>query len=267
MNAMDAAEDRASAYGDGLFETMRAHGDALPWWPRHWARLSKAAARLKIALPGQAVLLDAATDALRAAQLPASVLKLHVARAPGGRGYAPDATRVEGPWRVRVHALPATPGAIDLRWCDTRLAIQPALAGIKHCNRLEQVLARLEWDDLGDDEDRSAFDGLMRSTRGDVVCAVSANVFVYVDGRWVTPCVDRCGVAGVMRGWVMETLDVAQRRVMPAQVEAAEAVFLTNAVRGILPVARIGTRRWMPHADVAALQRALAAAHPGFARD
>lgn len=265
MNPVHGGDDRAATYGDGLFETMRAQGDALPWWPRHWARLARGAARLRIALPDEARVLAAATEALRAAAVPASVLKLHVARAPGGRGYAPGASDAEARWQVRVHPLPATPADFALRWCETRLAIQPALAGIKHCNRLEQVLARLEWDALDDDDERGAFEGLMRSTRGDVVCAVAANVFARVDGRWITPCIDRCGVAGVMRGWVMETLDVTPRRLMPAQVEAAEAVFLTNAVRGILPAARLGTRRWAPHPDIAALQRALAAVHPGFA--
>lgn len=257
--------ERAASYGDGLFETMRAHAGDVPWWPRHWARLARGARALRIALPDEADVHAAARAALAVDAATHAVLKLRVARADTGRGYAPgDASRTAD-WRVSVHPLPATPACVGLRWCDTRLALQPALAGIKHCNRLEQVLARLEWDGLTDDDDRSAFEGLMRSTRGDVVCAVAANVFAHVDGQWITPCIDRCGVAGVMRGWVLETLDVRQRRLMPAQVERAGAVFLTNAVRGILPAARLGTRRWAPHPDVAALQRALATAHPGFA--
>lgn len=261
----NAADDRGVMYGDGLFETMRAYQGDVPWWSRHWARLQRGAQALRITLPHEAAVRDAARKALAAGPVHA-VLKLRVARAPGGRGYAPGDPTREAEWHVQPHPLPVTPERIDVRWCTTALALQPALAGHKHCNRLEQVLARLEWDDAPA-IDRTAFEGLMRSTRGDVVCAVAANVFLCVDGRWLTPCVDRCGVAGVMRGWVRDVLDVEQRRVAPALFERAEAVFLTNAVRGILPVARLGPQQWAPHDDIAALRRRLAAAHPGFATD
>lgn len=257
--------ERAASYGDGLFETMRAHGGDLPWWPRHWARLQRGAHALRLTLPDEAQARETSLAALQADGARDAALKLHVARAGAGRGYAPATPSLPAALHVSVHPLPETPTSIALRWCATRLALQPALAGLKHCNRLEQVLARIEWEQLDDPAERGTFDGLMRSTRGDVVSAVSANVFIRIDGRWITPCVDRCGVAGVMRAWVIEQCDVLQRRVSPAQVEACEALFLTNAVRGILPVARLGTRCWAPHPDIAALQRALAAAHPGFA--
>ena len=145
-----------------------------------------------------------------------------------------------------------------LRWCDTALALQPALAGLKHCNRLEQVLARGEWTDAAIDE------GLMRSTEGDVVCATAANLFLLRDGRWSTPRLDRCGVAGVCRAWVLSESAATETRVAPADVESADAVLLCNAVRGILPVARLGARAWAPHPAVADLRRRLARAHPGF---
>lgn len=264
MTDATASDDRGAMYGDGLFETMRAHQGDVPWWSRHWARLQGGAAALDITLPAESVIRDLASAALHAGESDC-VLKLRIARGGGGRGYAP--TRGGDPATVHVsaHPLPATPQDISLRWCTTRLAMQPALAGHKHCNRLEQVLARLEWDRTP--YECAAFEGLMRSTRGDVVCAVAANVFLRVAGRWLTPCIDRCGVAGVMRGWVLEQLGCEQRRILPEQFEGAEAVFLTNAVRGILPVARLGTLQWAPHVEIAALQRQLAKAHPGFATD
>lgn len=265
MSDATAIDDRGATYGDGLFETMRAHRGDVPWWARHWARLSRGAEALRITLPDEGTAHAVARGVLDEHQ-PDCVLKLRVARAGAGRGYAPAPGDAAASIHASTHPLSPSPDAIRLRWCSTRLAIQPVLAGHKHCNRLEQVLARLEWDHAPAGE-RDAFDGLMCSTRGDVVCAVSANVFVHVDGRWLTPCVDRCGVAGVMRGWVVEQLDVQQRRILPAHVERADAVFLTNAVRGILPVARLGPRQWAPHDDIAALRRRLAAAHPGFAVD
>jgi 4-amino-4-deoxychorismate lyase len=192
------------------------------------------------------------------------VLKLIVTRGTGGRGYAPD-TAATPTWILSQHALPPeTPDdGIVVRWCETRLAVQPALAGIKHCNRLEQVLARAEWADA-ELHDRDALEGLMRSTAGDVVCATAANLFVLRDGRWLTPRIDRCGVAGVCRAWALGELAASEVRLGVTEVETAEAVFLCNAVRGILPVARLGGRSWPLHPQVSALRERLAAAHPGF---
>src|SRR5690606_32291643 len=123
--------------------TMRAHRGELPWWDLHWARLERGASRLRLSLPRRAQVREEAGCLLDGTD---AVLRLQLNRGSGGRGYAPleDAGPV---WMIARHPLPAVmpPSGIVLRWCATRLAIQPALAGIKHCNRLEQVLARAEW--------------------------------------------------------------------------------------------------------------------------
>ncbi|KGO97689.1 aminotransferase class IV, partial [Novilysobacter defluvii] len=167
----------------------------------------------------------------------------------------------EPAWVLSRHESPPPPPerGLGLRWCTTRLAAQPLLAGLKHCNRLEQVLARLELRGGGDDE------GLLLGEEGEVVSAISANLFILRGGRWWTPPVDRCGVAGVCRGWLLEQGLAGERRLDREAVEQAEAVVLTNAVRGILPVSGLGTRRWSPHPRTGALRAALAAAHPAFA--
>jgi 4-amino-4-deoxychorismate lyase len=254
-----AADDRGLAYGDGLFETMRAHRGAVPWWDAHWERLRQGTQRLRLELP-DAAFVRAQADALLAGR--DGVLKLLLTRGSGARGYAPGPSQPT--WVLSLHDLPAPPppGGLVLRWCQTRLALQPALAGLKHCNRLEQVLARSEWNECA----ATADEGLMRSTEGDVVCATAANLFVLQDGQWWTPPMDRCGVAGICRGWAMGATQAGQKRLAVMDVEAAQAVFLCNAVRGILPVARLGAARtWGMHPRVTALQEQLAAAHPGFA--
>jgi len=251
--------DRGLAYGDGVFETMRAHGGAVHWWPAHWRRLDRGAQALGFALPVQAHVRREAEALLEGAN---GVLKLIVTRGAGGRGYAPPQPATPH-WILSIHDVPpAFPDeGLSLRWCDTRLALQPALAGIKHCNRLEQVLARGEW------RDPDIHEGLLRSIEGDVVSATAANLFVLSEGRWTTPAVDRCGIAGVCREWAIGALQAREARLAVTEVEAADAVFLCNAARGILPVARLGARVWRPHPQVAQLRRRLAAEHPAFATE
>jgi 4-amino-4-deoxychorismate lyase len=249
------AVSRGLAYGDGLFETMRAAGDRLPWWPRHWARLAAGAGRLRIPLP-ERTRVEAELAAL-SGMYPDGVVKLILSRGSGPRGYAADPS-ASPLWILSAHPPPPRAHGLRLRWCDTRLGHQPRLAGLKHCNRLEQVLARAEWDDPGID------DGLMRDHDGVVIAATSANLFILRDGRWRTPRLDRCGIAGVCRGWMLETAEATEAALSVAEVEAADAIVLCNAVRGILPVARLGERRWSPHPAVAALQGRLAAVHPAF---
>jgi 4-amino-4-deoxychorismate lyase len=251
------SDDRGLAYGDGLFETMRVHRGAVPWWDAHWARLASGAERLRMTPPQPGLVERVAADLF--ADAGDGVLKLIVTRGRGGRGYAPPTESVPT-WVLSRHPLPASTPAEGLRlhWCETRLALQPALAGIKHCNRLEQVLARAECDAAGADE------ALLCSSEGDVVCATAANLFVLRAGRWTTPPIDRCGVAGVCRGWLLGASAAVQARVSVAEVETADAVLLCNAVRGILPVARLGARVWSPHPSVAALRQRLSRAHPAF---
>jgi 4-amino-4-deoxychorismate lyase len=259
-NNIDAvlAEGRGIAYGDGVFETMRAVDGSIPWWPAHRARLALGTTRLRIALPSPEGIERELRDWLSLHR--DAAIKLIVTRGSGGRGYAmaADAPPV---WALIAGPLPAPsrPGGLVLRWCDARLSRQPLLAGIKHCNRLEQILARSEWSDTDIDE------GLLRDIEGDVIAATAANLFVLREGRWWTPPVDHCGIAGVCRSWALQALAADERRLGMAEVESADAVVLCNAVRGILPVARLGDRVWSPHPAVDDALRRLAAVHPAFA--
>ena len=119
-------DDRGLAYGDGLFETMRAHGGAIPWWDAHWDRLRNGAQRLRMAVPDEAFVREQAQSLLDGGD---GVLKLLLTRGSGARGYASGEPRPPT-WVLSMHALPPSPPAgLALRWCQTRLALQPALAG------------------------------------------------------------------------------------------------------------------------------------------
>ncbi|MET0255443.1 MAG: aminodeoxychorismate lyase [Luteibacter sp.] len=243
------AADRGFAYGDGLFETLRVVDARAPLWPRHAARLEQGCARLRMPAPD----LDAIhAEVLRlAGGMADAVVRVTVTRGDGPRGYAPPPSPRP---RVVVHAAPlrldgdAYAAGLALRLCETRLGDQPALAGMKHLNRLEQVLARAEWSDAAYGE------GLMLDVRGDVACATAANVFAVFAGHLVTPAVDRCGVAGVARAEVLALRPAGITRMTPARLAEADEVFLTSAVRGILPIRVFSTRSWQPGPVTRALQ-------------
>ena len=250
--------DRGLAYGDGLFETLLVHQGKPVWWEAHARRLARGCETLRIDLPDPSHL-RAQAEAI-AAGCERGVLKLILTRGSGERGYAlPAAPQPLLAIGLSDAPPPAPREGLVLRWCDTTLAIQPRLAGIKHLNRLEQVLARAEW------SDPAIHEGLQCDTAGRVVGATSANLFVLRAGRWLTPPVADCGIAGVCRGWLLEHVPGAGEAVLArADVESADALVLCNAVRDILPVAALGTRHWATHEAVLGLVRMLASAEPAF---
>lgn len=238
-----SALDRGLSYGDGLFETLRVLDGAAPLWARHMRRLAEGCTRLRLPLP-DAEMLWRETAAVSAA-MPDAVVRITLTRGVGHRGYAPPA--VAAPSRVVAAFAAPVPDrltyrdGIRVRMCDLRLADQPLLAGIKHLNRLEQVLARAEWDDP------AIAEGLLRDTRGDVISATAANVFAVVAGVLRTSAVDRCGVAGVGRAEVLAVRPAAQ--VGPLGLEALRAaseVFLVSSVRGVVPVQSVAGVRLQP---------------------
>jgi 4-amino-4-deoxychorismate lyase len=141
--------------------------------------------------------------------------------------------------------------------CRQRLARQPALAGLKHLNRLEQVLARAEW------RDPAIADGLMFDTDGLLVDGVSSNVFIVSGGHLLTPRLDQCGVAGVLRRLVIERVapaagfTVQEAELPAAMLDQADELFLTSSLRGILPVAAIDGRALATQQVTQRLQRQL----------
>jgi 4-amino-4-deoxychorismate lyase len=237
---LDAA-DRGLMYGDGLFETLRVVGGVVPLWLRHAERLRTSAVRLGLPAPDIDAML---AEVLRlAGGLDDAVARITYTAGAGERGYARPGTvrpvTVIGVAPLSFAAEPYRDG-IALRLCDTRLGDQPLLAGMKHLNRLEQVLARSEW------QDSQWQEGLMADQQGRVVCATAANLFAVAGGRLVTPPVDRCGVAGVARAELLAAGKAHIDHLTALQLVEADEVFLTSAVRGILPVRAFAGRTWQP---------------------
>lgn len=229
--------DRGLQYGDGLFETIACIGGRPRWLARHLARLRLGCARLGIGFDE--------FDALRreiqclAARGPRCLVKVIVTRGvAAARGYRPCGN--ERPTRiVRWHDWPPAPPPAGLRLgiSTVRLGDTPRLAGLKHLNRLEQVLAQQELSGAGADAPDEL---LMLDARGQVISATSANVFLLgAQNRLVTPALEHCGVAGIVRGLILESgaaaagLAVEVRAMAAAELVRARAVFVSNVRLGV----------------------------------
>lgn len=232
------AADRGLNYGDGLFETIAVVNGQPRWWQDHMDRLAAGCEQLGLETPPQALLLREVHTV--AAGNPRCVVKIVLTRGPGGRGYGPpgvaEMTRVVSshPWPVEA------PSGITASECELRLAIQPRLGGIKHLNRLEQVLASAELENSGADE------GILFDSEDYLISGIHSNLFLVFARQLLTPRLDRCGVRGVMRARILKSFRARceQRRVSREMLEGASEVFMCNAVRGITPVLRIDRREY-----------------------
>lgn len=232
-----ASTDRGLLYGDGLFETIAVVNGVMRHWPRHLCRLQAGCERLGIQAVDATILEDECRAV--AGEADRAVLKVIVSRGSGGRGYRvpddPVTTRI-----VQLHEWPEFPAAcaehgVSVRVCSTRLGQQPALAGIKHLNRLEQVLARQEW------SDPDIMEGLLLDSAGHLIEGTMSNIFLVRDGRLLTPDLRQCGVAGIMRTQVLElagelSMDTSVLPVEISHLREADEVFICNSLIGIWPV-------------------------------
>lgn len=242
-------DSRALHYGDGLFETIAIRAGKPRLWTLHVERLLSGCGRLGINAPDADVLSKQLENALQSSAVDTqyALAKIIVSAGSGRRGYQRSE---DGSSELLIGIFEAVPPGTALlrhgvvtRSCETSLAVQPALAGIKSLNRLEQVLAREEW------QDPDVFEGLMCDTGGQLICGTMSNVFVIHGDSVSTPALDRCGVAGVMRRHVLDTLCANQMTVAECDISwdqflSADEVFLTNSQFGVLPVRACDDRQW-----------------------
>jgi 4-amino-4-deoxychorismate lyase len=235
--------DRGLTYGDGLFETIAVRDGRGRFLDYHLERLTEGCARLAIPFPGRDVIETEACDL--AADCRSGTLKILLTRGTGERGYAPPAnpapTRIVGLIPGPGHTPNAVRQGIVVKLCETRIGVNRRLAGMKTLGRLEQVLARAEWNDPEIGE------GLMTTVDGEIICGTMTNVFRVRDGELFTPDLSRCGVRGIMRRVVMEQaqrIGVVCREsdMSPADFFDANEVFVTNSQIGIWPVIRFEGR-------------------------
>lgn len=241
--------DRGLAYGDGLFETMRFQAGKVQLLPWHWRRLLQGAERLGIPLKEADlanqfgnVLTDITNEQveLNGPEVGFGVLKLIVTRGIG-QGYQPTTNhKPTAVWfyRTAIEQSHFRQNGVGLSVSPIRLSRSLLLGGLKHLNRLEYVMAGREPNLPLDHQ------WLLLDENGSVVESLTHNVFWITEGVLCTPDVSFCGVAGVMRQWIIERaaqlgLSVRITEYKLADVESADEIFICNSLRGIWPVTQI----------------------------
>jgi len=239
-DAVVSAFDRGLQFGDGLFETMPVRDGNALLAEQHYERLKKGCLSLGIEMGSSFDAIGRAAARIQGGTA-TGVLKIIVTRGRSGRGYAFDG-ELSPTWMVSLSEYPNWPAAyaqqgVNVRVCKTPASRNCALAGIKHLNRLENVLARAE---LAADEQ----EGLLVDEFGHVIEGSMSNLFAVGDGVLVTPDLTHSGVCGIMRGVLLETAAglsiTTQVRQMPADELAHwDELFLCNSLIGVWPIKQI----------------------------
>lgn len=240
--ANPASLDRGLQFGDGIFETMLLQNGRVVSIARHLQRLKLSIVRL--ALPEIAdfenKLQDAITALQQAAGLQSGIVKLIYTRGAAGRGYLPINT--DACWYVSLNPLTTAPHrSLNIAIGETQAGMQKQMAGLKHLNRLENVLARMECESLGSDE------VLMLNAFDQVIEASAHNVFLIIHGQLCTPELNLSGVSGIMRARVLDFcarqgITCSERVIQRDELADVTSILLTNSINGPRQVAEFAGR-------------------------
>ncbi len=249
-------QDRGLQYGDGLFETMVVRNGVICFLARHLRRMQQGCDILSINLVNMKLL--SATLQQQATHYEQAVIKLILTAGNSARGYKRSSDS-QSNTIIKVSAMPEADNGrcIKAMLCTTRLARQPLLAGIKHLNRLEQVLARNEWDD------ESIQEGLLLDTDNWLIEGTMSNIFLAKDGQLKTPDLSQCGVAGIMRSVVIDLAQAAGivvniSQISETELKTADEIFMTNSLFEVRPVCEItGITHYKPGPITEALQKVI----------
>lgn len=250
--------DRAFLYGDGVFETLLIVGGVPLWLDLHIARLKLGASRLRMDV-NIADVQACVASACECYRDTAGVLRVTISRGGAERGYTPSqdvSARVRSSHaalgRDPFIALPAAVVATS----SITMGEQPLLAGLKHCNRLEQVMAAAEA------QERNIDDVLLRRLDGSYQCSSKANLFALNEGLLRTSPCDRSGIAGTRRHLIMQTLaqrlglQVTETSLSSDDLLSADGLFLCNSIVGIRNIKRWDEHDYDPSKVISQLQSA-----------
>lgn len=246
-----SSSDRGIQYGDGLFETILVQAGRATFLDSHFERLQKGCDVLGF----PAADLDLITSEIKQLIKPKQhgIVKVVLTRGVGERGFLPqenpNVTRMVS-FFVAEKGVCEVLSSANLNVCETRLSCQPLLAGIKHLNQLERVLASAELRD-------TSCEGLMLDVNDVVIEGTTSNVFIVKDNALITPKLNQCGVAGVIRQFLMkqaklEGITCHEAELSMDCITQADEIFLTNSlmpVRAIQTVTSEGEQVTMKKSD------------------
>jgi 4-amino-4-deoxychorismate lyase len=247
FNGAISVLDRGFSYGDGVFRTIKVVNGLPEHWPIHYQTLVEDCSALGIVCPSADLFINDFEQLFMAEDFVA-VAKIMVTRGEGERGYKPPA--ITTPTRVMIKSnLPGYPDSyftegVQLHLCKTRLGHQPKLAGVKHLNRLENVLARMEW------HDPIIAEGLMLDIADNVIECTTANIFARFNDVLITPKLDLCGVAGITRRQILSHAHKLNLKTMVETMDlekllTADEVVICNSLFGIWQVRTLADKTWL----------------------
>ena len=238
--------DRGFQFSDGFFETILLAEGKAPLIAEHKARIKQSAQRLRINVDDGLIdsTVSLAIDSVKNAQ---AILKIIVTRGSGGQGYKGSmVTQANIAGVLRDYSpLPVTAlkSGVEVMCCEYVLPSNPVLAGMKLLGSMNYVMASFEL------SESNAFEGLLCDDEGFYVEGTRTNLWLVKGNRIITPDLSRCGVAGVMRRYILdyarslENIEWDFRRVDETLLMTCDEIFLTNAVFGVIPVCAILNKR------------------------
>jgi len=237
--------DRGLAYGDGVFRTFLVKNGVPHHWALQYQKLSQDCQALEITCPGNGELLSDIETLFN--QTTDAVAKIIVTRGESSRGYAVpagiQANRVVLKLAPPTYPLSNQTQGVNLHLCELKLGIQTKLAGVKHLNRLENVLARMEWSDT------KIADGLMMDCDDNVIECTMSNIFARFGKKLITPSLDQCGVAGIARDRIIQSakrfnLDVKIEALKLDKLMQADEIIICNSLFGAWQVVSFNGKQW-----------------------
>lgn len=238
--------DRGFLFGDGLFEAMLVRHGKIFRWEQHMARLQSGVDFLKLTVPcSHEQLFKYSMELIQRNQMPECLLRINVSRGITARGYSPKNAR-EPALVLTLHPAPVLDSKKPVRWkviiSKFCLPADDPLTNFKTANKLPEVMARAEADAAG------ANDAILLNPRGQIAEGTSCNVCWIKDGTVCTTPLNSGALPGITRAAIREICEAMnirfqEKKARPADLEDADAVFLTNTSMGVVEVESINGRK------------------------
>lgn len=259
FNSTISALDRGLAYGDGVFRTLKVANGIPVHWPLHYQKLVEDCSAIGIVCPSADLFISDFTQ-LFSLDEPTFVAKIIITRGEGERGYKPSS--IVSPLRVMIKSnlpdyLPSYfAEGVHLQVCETRLGHQAKLAGVKHLNRLENILARMEW------SAPEVVDGIMLDIEDNVIECTAANIFARFGDVLVTPSLDLCGVAGITRMQILSRVNTLNLKAKIEKLDlkkllSADEIVISNSLYSAWQVRSIEDKTWAKQALAEKIRKAI----------